>query len=81
MIIQKGEQMTTEPNPIEQEHRKQKVIRQSGASEVVYGMGLIGAWVYYISHATTFWIGVLGIFKGIFWPAMLVYEFLKFLNM
>ena len=71
--------MSTEPNPIE--HRRQKIIRQGGPSGAVYGMGLIGAWVYYISHATTFWIGVLGIFKGIFWPAMLVYELLKFLNM
>jgi hypothetical protein len=73
--------MTTEPYPTEQEYRKQKVIRQGGASECIYGLGLIGAWVYYISHATTFWVGVLGIFKGIVWPAMLVYEFLKFLNM
>jgi len=73
--------MTTETYPIEQERRKQKVMRQSGASECIYGLGLIGAWVYYVSHATTFWIGVLGIFKGIVWPAMLVYEFLKFLNM
>ncbi len=73
--------MTTEQYSIGQEHLKQKVIRQSGASECVYGLGLIGAWIYYISHATTFWIGVLGILKGIVWPAMLVYEFLKFLNM
>jgi hypothetical protein len=73
--------MTTESKPIEQEHRKPKVIRASGASEAVYGLGLIGAWVYYISHAATFWLGVLGIFKGIFWPAMLVYELLKYLHM
>jgi hypothetical protein len=81
MIIQKGAQMTTEPISIEREHRKQRVIHQRGASEAVYGLGLIGAWVYYIGHATTFWIGVLGIFKGIVWPAMMVYELLKFLNM
>jgi hypothetical protein len=73
--------MTTEPNPTVLEQQKTKVIRRSGASEAVYGMGLIGAWVYYISHAATFWLGVLGIFKGIFWPAMLVYELLKFLHM
>ena len=73
--------MATEPVSSEQEHQKQKVIRQGGASEVVYGMGLIGAWVYYISHATTVWFGLLGILKGIFWPAMLVYEALKFMNM
>jgi hypothetical protein len=73
--------MTTEPNTTVQEQKKTKVIRRSGASEAVYGMGLIGAWVYYISHAATFWLGLLGIFKGIFWPAMLVYELLKFLHM
>jgi hypothetical protein len=73
--------MTTEPNPTEQEHRKPKAIRQSGASEAVYGLGLIGACVYYFGHAATFWLGVLGFFKAIVWPAMLVYEALKFLNM
>lgn len=73
--------MITEVIPTEQEHQKQKVIHRSGASEVVYGMGLIGAWVYFISHATTFWMGALGILKGIVWPALLVYEMLKFLNL
>jgi len=57
------------------------VVYKSGASEAVYGLGMIGAWVYYLTHATTFWMGVLGIFKGIFWPAMLVYEVLKTLSM
>lgn len=72
--------MTTEPTSTKQEYHK-KVIYRSGTSEAVYGLGVIGAWVYYIGHAATFWIGVLGFFKGIFWPAMLVYELLKFLNM
>jgi hypothetical protein len=57
------------------------VVYKNGSSGAVYGLGMIGAWVYYISHATTFWMGVLGIFKGVFWPAMLVYEALKTLNM
>jgi hypothetical protein len=65
----------------ERENRNSRVVRQGGASEAVYGLGLIGAWVYYIGHATTFWVGVLGFLKGIVWPAMLVYEMLKFLNM
>ena len=46
-----------------------------------YGLGFIGAVVYYISHATTFLTGVIGFFKALFWPAFLVYELLKFLNM
>jgi hypothetical protein len=73
--------VTTEPNPNEKEHQKPKVIRQTGASEAVYGLGLIGACVYFIGHATTFWLGVLGFLKAIVWPAMLVYEALKYLNM
>ncbi|MFZ1041937.1 MAG: hypothetical protein WCA79_03285 [Anaerolineales bacterium] len=73
--------MTTEPKSNEEQIRKPKVIYQGGASEAVYGLGLIGAWVYYLSHAATFWLGVLGIFKGIFWPALLVYELLKYLHM
>ena len=72
--------MTTEPNPTEQKNQKPKVIRQAGASEAVYGFGLIGAWIYYFTHAATFWLGVLGFFKGIVWPAMLVYEALKYLH-
>jgi hypothetical protein len=81
MIIQKEKKMTTEPTSNEQKIRKPKVIYKGGASDAVYGFGLIGAWIYYISHATTFWMGALGILKGIFWPAMLVYEMLKYLNM
>lgn len=45
----------------------------------IYGLGFIGAVIYYISTATSFWIGVLGFFKAIVWPAFLVYELLKFL--
>lgn len=45
----------------------------------IYGLGVIGAAIYYISTATTFWIGVLGILKAIVWPAFLVYELLKYL--
>lgn len=45
----------------------------------VYGLGFIGAAIYYISTATTFWIGVLGFLKAIVWPAFMVYELLKYL--
>jgi hypothetical protein len=72
--------MTTEPKSNEEKNRKTKSYK-GGASDAVYGFGLIGAWVYYLSHATTFWVGVLGIFKGIVWPALLVYELMKYLNM
>jgi len=72
--------MSTELDSTKQEDQKIKVNYQGGSSEAVYGLGLIGAWVYYLSRATTFQQGVVGFFKGIFWPAFLVYEFLKFLD-
>ncbi|VVB80083.1 Uncharacterised protein [uncultured archaeon] len=43
----------------------------------VYGLGFIGAAIYYISQATGFWMGVLGILKALVWPAFVVYSFLK----
>ena len=73
--------MTTETNETKPERKKTKVIYKGASSAPVYGLGLIGAWIYYLSHAATFWIGVLGILKGIVWPAMLVYELMKYLNM
>ncbi len=73
--------MTEEPITSEKIHYRPKVIYRNGAGGAVYGLGLIGAWVYFIGHATTFWLGVLGFFKGIVWPALLIYEALKYLNM
>ena len=43
-------------------------------SGAIYGLGFIGAAVYYIINATGFWSGVIGILKAIVWPAFLVYE-------
>ena len=47
---------------------------------VAYGLGIIGAAVYYISTASGFWAGVLGFLKALVWPAFLVFEMLKFLG-
>jgi len=53
---------------------KEKVQKHSNASNAVYGLGFIGAAVYFISTATGFWMGVLGFLKAIVWPAILVYQ-------
>jgi hypothetical protein len=47
----------------------------------IWFLGFIGAAIYYIQQATSFWIGVLGFFKAIVWPALLVYKLLSFLKM
>ena len=50
---------------------------RSSAGDAVYGLGLIGAAIFYIGQATTFWMGVLGLLKAIVWPVFLVLEALK----
>lgn len=57
-----------------------KEYQRHASSNTVYGMGLIGAAIYYISQATGFWMGVVGLLKAIIWPAFLVYEALKALG-
>lgn len=47
---------------------------------LIYGLGFIGVAIYFISQATTFWMGVLGFLKAIVRPAFLVYELLKYLG-
>ena len=52
-----------------------------GPSGGIYGLAFIGAAIYYIQHATTFWGGIVGIGKAILWPAFLIYEALAYLKM
>jgi hypothetical protein len=49
---------------------------QGGA---VYGLGFIGAAIYFISPVTTLEAGAIGFLKAIVWPAFLVYDAFKFL--
>jgi hypothetical protein len=55
-------------------------VQKSAPAGAVYGLGLIGAAIYYISTATGFWVGVLGFLKALVWPVFLVYEALKALG-
>ena len=57
---------------------KNTVIKQSSA---VYGLGMIGAFIYFIQHSTSFWTGVLGFFEALLWPVFVVYKMLEFLKM
>jgi hypothetical protein len=47
---------------------------RGGGGSAVYGIGLIGALVYFLQHAVTFQDGVFGVLKAIVWPALLVYK-------
>lgn len=59
---------------------KKSNIQNCGGAGTFYGLGFIGAAIYYISIATGFWAGVLGVLKAIVWPVFLVYGLLKFIG-
>lgn len=46
----------------------------TGGGDAVYGLGLIGAVVYFWQQADTFGEHVVGVLKALVWPAFLVYE-------
>jgi hypothetical protein len=52
-----------------------------GCGGAAYGLGFVGALVYYLTTATTLLGVVIGILKAIFWPAFIVYGLLKLLGM
>ncbi len=55
-------------------------MKKASGTGAVYGLGFFGALVYFLQQATSFWEGVLGVLKAIFWPGFLVYELLSFLG-
>lgn len=58
---------------------KEKIKCGTNSSNAVYGLGFIGAAIYFISTATGFWMGVLGFLKAIVWPVFLVFDLFKHL--
>lgn len=51
-----------------------------GGGGAVYGLGLIGALVFYIQQADGFGQVIIAILKALVWPAFLVYDLLKFIS-
>ncbi len=67
----------------ETEKKEIKVVNKynGGGGGAVYGLGLIGALIYYIQGSQTFMEGLIGFLKAIVWPAFLVYRVLEILKM
>ena len=55
--------------------------KNKGVSSGLYGLAFLGAAIYNIQHADTFWVGVLGFLKALVWPAFLIYKLMEFLGM
>lgn len=47
----------------------------------IYGLGVVGALFYFLQNATTLWLIIVGIGKAIFWPAILMFKLLTYLQM
>lgn len=58
----------------------EKIVNNSG-SNAIYGLGIFGAFIYFMQQANSFWSVIWGIIQAVFWPAVLVYEALKLLNL
>lgn len=56
-------------------------MKNNAGSGAIYGLGVIGALIYYIQTSTSFLDGVWGIIQAIFWPAVVVYKALELLNL
>lgn len=50
-------------------------------SEAVYGLGFIGAAIYYVLHTHGLWPLVFGLIKAVLWPAFLIYRIFELLKM
>ena len=72
--------MTDDKNSTTHTHEGRKPMKRDGMFGGIYGMAFIGAAIYFIQHAASFWQGVLGFFKALFWPAILMYKLLEFLK-
>lgn len=64
----------------EKEDQKVNVRVQGGSSGAVYGLGIIGAAIYYINKGLNPQEKALGFLKALVWPVFLVKQALEFLE-
>lgn len=61
-------------------NKEKKVEVKVQQADSVYGIGLVGAWMYFVGRAETPRQVVEGILKGFVWPAILVKALFEFLE-
>ncbi len=52
-----------------------------GTGGTIYGLGFLGALVYFLQQATSFQSGLIGVLKAVIWPAVLIYQALGTLGL
>lgn len=58
-----------------------KGMNKGAGSGAIYGLGIVGALIYFIQHSATAGDVIFGILKSIVWPAILVYKVLELLKL
>lgn len=53
----------------------------SGGQCAIYGLGVVGALFYFLQNAPNFGAVMIGIGKSVFWPAILMFKLLTYLQM
>lgn len=56
-------------------------MKHSHSSDAVYGLGFVGALIYYLQQASNISDGLLGFVKAIAWPGVLIYRGFTLLHM
>lgn len=79
-VKQIGDNMDDEITSTEKEGDKVNVRVQGGSSGAVYGLGVIGACIFYISRAITPQEKAIGFLKALVWPVFLVKGVLEILE-
>lgn len=63
------------------ESKNNNTSHSSGMLGGAYFVTIVGAAIYFIQQAATFWEGVLGLLKAFVWPAFVIYRVLEMLKL
>lgn len=68
---------------MKEKEKKKEVsgMKHNAGGGALYGIGVLGALVYFIQTSTSFLDGIVGIIMAIFWPAVVVYKVLELLKL
>lgn len=72
--------MADNENAVKETKLRWKGSKSCGSGGALYGLGVIGAAVYFLQHAASLWEGVVGIIKAFFWPSLILYRVLEMLK-
>ncbi len=62
-------------------HAEKVVNHNNGAFGGVYFLAFVGALIYFFQQPGTFWDFIIRFFQALFWPALVMYEVLKILDL